>query len=287
MRLQYLLEKGNKTLIRYIGLIIDEINPPLDCTGVDSLSEDQLEALFSEIPEDWDFTKLENLFDRETITESLRKQLITYINQRNGALETEEEEQHTTDSEENTLDIFRFRDEVVNDYRRYIESFLTIRDLRVYHFIQQALNQGHLWRDPLIQLNPAYEKTATTQELIQNGVLHSHCQQYFPNFHFYKHQEDAIHRAQNNEPYVLTTGTGSGKSITYIVPIIDDLCRNPDLKGIRAILVYPMNALINSQKQEFEKFLENASHSHIRVEQYTGQENLSRKTEIQNDLIWN
>ena len=283
MRLQYLLEKGNKTLIRYIGLIIDEINPPLDCTGVDSLSEDQLEALFSEIPEDWDFTELENLFDRETITESLRKQLITYINQRNGAPETEEEEQHTTDSEENTLDIFRFRDEVVNDYRRYIESFLTIRDSRVYHFVQQALNQGHLWRDPLIQLNPAYEKTATTQELIQNDVLHSHCQQYFPNFHFYKHQEDAIHCAQNNEPYVLTTGTGSGKSITYIVPIIDDLCRSPDLKGVRAILVYPMNALINSQKQEFEKFLEKAGYSHIRVEQYTGQENLSRKTEIQNN----
>lgn len=166
MRLQYLLEKGNKTLIRYIGLIIDEINPPLDCTGVDSLSEDQLEVLFSEIPEDWDFTELENVFDSETITESFREQLITYINQRNGAPETEEEEQHTTDSEENTLDIFRFRDEVVNDYRRYIESFLTIRDSRVYHFVQQALNQGHLWRDPLIQLNPAYEKTATTQNLI-------------------------------------------------------------------------------------------------------------------------
>ncbi|QDZ41568.1 hypothetical protein FRE64_16445 (plasmid) [Euhalothece natronophila Z-M001] len=84
MRLQYLLEKGNKTLIRYIGLIIDEINPPLDCTGVDSLSEDQLEALFSEIPEDWDFTELENVFDSETITESFREQLITYINKRNG-----------------------------------------------------------------------------------------------------------------------------------------------------------------------------------------------------------
>ncbi|QDZ41567.1 hypothetical protein FRE64_16440 (plasmid) [Euhalothece natronophila Z-M001] len=75
-----------------------------------------------------------------------------------GVPETEEEEQHTTDSEEKTLDIFRLRDEVVNDYRRYIESFLTIRDSKVYHFVQQALNQGHLWQDPLIQLNPAYEK---------------------------------------------------------------------------------------------------------------------------------
>jgi len=283
MRLQYLLEKGNKTLIRYIGLIIDEINPPLDCTGVDALSEDQLTALFSEIPEDWDFTELANVFYSETMSESFAEQVVAYINHRNGAPETEEEEQHPTDSEEKTLDIFRFRDEVVNDYRRYIESFLTIRDSRVYHFVQQALNQGHLWRDPLIQLNPAYQRTATTQELIHNGVLHANCQNYFPNFHYYKHQEEGIRCAQKNEPYVLTTGTGSGKSITYIVPIIDDLCRNPDLKGVRAILVYPMNALINSQKQEFEKFLEKVGHSRIRVEQYTGQENLSCKTEIQNN----
>ncbi|MDR9404385.1 MAG: hypothetical protein RI580_13190 [Halothece sp. Uz-M2-17] len=46
MRLQDLLKKGNNALTAYMTLI--DLHPPLDCTGVDSLSEDQLEALFSD-----------------------------------------------------------------------------------------------------------------------------------------------------------------------------------------------------------------------------------------------
>jgi ATP-dependent helicase YprA (DUF1998 family) len=67
------------------------------------------------------------------------------------------------------------------------------------------------------------------------------------------------------------------------VPIIDDILRHPEIKGVRAILVYPVNALINSQKKEFDKFLEQVPNSTIRVEQYTGQENDERKNEIQNN----
>ena len=40
-----------------------------------------------------------------------------------------------------------------------------------------------------------------------------------------------------------------------------------------------MNALINSQKEEFDKFLSQVPDSHIRVERYTGQESLAKKTE--------
>jgi DEAD/DEAH box helicase len=87
--------------------------------------------------------------------------------------------------------------------------------------------------------------------------------------------------AQAQQPYVLTTGTGSGKSLSYVVPIIDDILRHPEIKGVRAILVYPMNVLINSQKEEFDKFLKQVPNSHIRVEQYTGQEKFDRKNEIQ------
>ena len=54
---------------------------------------------------------------------------------------------------------------------------------------------------------------------------------------------------------MLTTGTGSGKSLAYIVPIVDFVLREGTGKGIRAIVVYPMNALANSQYNELEKFL--------------------------------
>ncbi len=61
---------------------------------------------------------------------------------------------------------------------------------------------------------------------------------------------------------MLTTGTGSGKSLAYIVPIVDRVLREreataaSDRPGVKAIVVYPMNALANSQLYELEKFLE-------------------------------
>ncbi|GAB4297149.1 MAG: DEAD/DEAH box helicase [Oscillatoriaceae cyanobacterium] len=185
------------------------------------------------------------------------------------------------------LDIFKFRQNVIDEYHSYIESFLKIRHERLKTFVDEQLEKGQLWTDPLLQLNPTYKPGGTVTELIRQGVLHPDCAKYFSKngqpFHFRYHQEQAFLAAQRQEPYVLTTGTGSGKSMTYVVPIFDDLLRHPDIKGVRAILVYPMNALINSQKEELEKFLRQVPDTHIRIAQYTGQESLEQKTEIQNN----
>ncbi|AFY96847.1 DEAD/DEAH box helicase [Chamaesiphon minutus] len=181
------------------------------------------------------------------------------------------------------LDIFALRNQIIDDYHRYIESFLNIKDKKVKTFVDEELAKGELWQDPLIQLNPAYQKGASINELIDRDILHPDCGKYFHGYQFYQHQAQAFVAAQSQQPYVLTTGTGSGKSLSYVVPIIDDILRNPEIKGVRAILVYPMNALINSQKEEFDKFIKKVTNSPIRVEQYTGQESLERKTEIQNN----
>jgi ATP-dependent helicase YprA (DUF1998 family) len=181
------------------------------------------------------------------------------------------------------LDIFALRNQIIDDYHRYIDSFLNIRDRKVKAFVDEELAKGELWQDPLIQLNPAYQRGASISELIDRDILHPDCGKYFQGFQFYQHQAQAFVAAQSQKPYVLTTGTGSGKSLSYVVPIIDDILRNPEIKGVRAILVYPMNALINSQKEEFDKFLKKVTNSPIRVEQYTGQEKTERKIEIQNN----
>ena len=72
------------------------------------------------------------------------------------------------------------------------------------------------------------------------------------------HAPDArrIRKAKEGKSYVLTSGTGSGKSLTYIVPIVDHVLRRGSGQGIQAIVVYPMNALANSQDEELGKFLE-------------------------------
>lgn len=298
IELRNLIAKGEQAIATTSQLLALEV-AQLDCGGVESLTESQLDALFSEIPKDWDFAQLGEVIDPASMSEELAKQICDRMDQRHGCFgraqhkrasttspPTDNEPQPTPTSSDDSrtpLDIFRLRDKVINDYRRYIESFLTIRDNRVKNFVDEELGRGQLWRDPLVQINLAYQPGGTTDDLIHRGILHPDCRQYFPNFRFHRHQEEAFLAAQRQESYVLTTGTGSGKSMAYVVPIFDDLLRNPQMEGVRAILVYPMNALINSQKEEFEKYLSKVPNSHIRVEQYTGQESLEQKSAIQNN----
>ena len=82
---------------------------------------------------------------------------------------------------------------------------------------------------------------------------------------------------------VLTTGTGSGKSLAYIVPVVDHVLGRGPGRGIQAIVVYPMNALANSQHGELEKFLNCGypdEHGPVTFARYTGQESDEQRQRI-------
>jgi ATP-dependent helicase YprA (DUF1998 family)/very-short-patch-repair endonuclease len=99
----------------------------------------------------------------------------------------------------------------------------------------------------------------------------------------HRHQREAIEAARTGANYVLTTGTGSGKSLAYIVPIVDHVLKIGSGKGIQAIVVYPMNALANSQAGELEKFLSFgpwAGANPVTFRRYTGQESDEDRQEI-------
>ena len=71
--------------------------------------------------------------------------------------------------------------------------------------------------------------------------------------------------------------------MAYIVPIVDHVLRNGKGNGIQAIVVYPMNALCNSQYGELEKFLCHgypAGQEPVRFAKYTGQESDEQKQAI-------
>ena len=63
------------------------------------------------------------------------------------------------------MDVFALRDKVVSDYRRYIESFVRIRDTKIEKFVAGQFESGVLWPDPILQLNPAYEPGRTVTSL--------------------------------------------------------------------------------------------------------------------------
>ncbi len=286
-KLKDLIQQG-ESAIAATSTLIGQGMVAVNCSEVESLTKEQITQLFSCIPDTWDFVELAEVFDTDTFSETIAQQFGALLDHRHGRLAMNSEPSAEPKEKNKALDIFKLRDEVIGDYRNYIESFLEIKDPKIEQFVREELDKGHLWKDPLIQINPAYKKSADINALVNEGILHSECKKYFPDFHFYYHQEQAFRCAKSNEPYVVTTGTGSGKSLSYVVPIINDLLQNPQLKGIRAILVYPMNALINSQEEEINKFLakykeKSGKDSHIRVARYTGQESLSQKSDIQNN----
>ncbi|MCS6958998.1 MAG: DEAD/DEAH box helicase [Pseudanabaenaceae cyanobacterium SKYGB_i_bin29] len=257
-----------------IGTLIQNRLCQIDATGVERIPADVLALLF---PSSLSVADIELLFLPATISPTLREQL--------QPLDTQASAPSAPSPK---LDIFELRQAVIDNYASYIKSFLKIRDSRLKEFVEAEIDKGFLWSPPLIQLNPAYKRGRTVSQLVRDGVLHADCDRYFRSkysqpFHFYEHQEKAFLLAQKHQHFVVTTGTGSGKSLTYIVPIIDDLSRNRDLRGVRAILVYPMNALINSQLEEIKKFLSNVPDSHITVARYTGQESLAEKNRLQNE----
>ena len=87
----------------------------------------------------------------------------------------------------------------------------------------------YLWPEPLIQLNPAFRPGSSVDNLVDTGVLHKTCKIVFrrkreddadgSKLRLHQHQEDAIRVAQTGANYVLTTGTGSGKSLAYNRPL--------------------------------------------------------------------
>jgi ATP-dependent helicase YprA (DUF1998 family)/very-short-patch-repair endonuclease len=192
------------------------------------------------------------------------------------------------------MNVFSLRNQLVDDYSAYIKSFINIRDQRIKKYVDEQLASGLLWPEALIQLNPAFERSnQSLEELVDEGILSKANKQIFkrkseknPTGDFlklYKHQEDAIHIAQSGKNYVLTTGTGSGKSLAYIIPIVDYVLKNGSGKGIKAIIVYPMNALANSQRIELDKFINLGfpdNKGPVTFARYTGQESDEEKQQI-------
>jgi superfamily II DNA or RNA helicase len=183
------------------------------------------------------------------------------------------------------MNVFQTHADIVADYATYIRSFLKIEDPAIRHTVEEALNQGKLWPEPLLQFNPSFEMYGSLEKLAQTGDLHPDIRDIFKGYSLYKHQVEAIRLGTSGKDFIVTSGTGSGKSLTYIGSIFHHLLSNPHAKGVTAIVVYPMNALINSQFEEFTRYKDNYEKTTgktfpISFGQYTGQEKEDKRAEM-------
>jgi hypothetical protein len=192
------------------------------------------------------------------------------------------------------VDVFEVHRKLVNDYRAFTSGFVDVRDPRIAKHIATEMDRGAQWPDPWLSLNPNFAVGGTVAELVQQGQLHPECANIFrrkrapddlgsATLTLHRHQGDAVEAAASGRSYVLTTGTGSGKSLAYIVPIVDAVLQHKASRGIKAIVVYPMNALANSQVGELEKFLRygyGPGREPVTFARYTGQESDQERERI-------
>lgn len=187
-----------------------------------------------------------------------------------------------------SMDVFSLRDSVVGEYRKFATSFTTIHAEDIRTQVDAIYSEGRFWPDPLLQINPSYKRGLNLETLITDGALDPRTGDIFradgAPLSLYKHQEQAVVLASQGESYVVTTGTGSGKSLCFFIPIVSAVLgekRKSAARRTRAIIIYPMNALANSQLEELDKFVANVKgEKPITFERYTGQEDSEKRRSI-------
>ncbi|RWE12784.1 MAG: DEAD/DEAH box helicase [Mesorhizobium sp.] len=185
---------------------------------------------------------------------------------------------------------FDFDHHLIENYAHFSRSFSTIRAADLRDAISREYEGGRFWPDALLSLNPRYEAGPSVDDLVESGVLDPATAQVFrfgsAPLRFHAHQGQAIAKAKAGQSFVVTTGTGSGKSLCFFVPIVDAIIKARKAghaPRTRAMIVYPMNALANSQMKEIDKFISQSGlPGDLRpiIKRYTGQESPEERQAI-------
>lgn len=185
---------------------------------------------------------------------------------------------------------FEFDRNLIESYARFSRSFSSIRAEDIAAEIEGQYAAGRFWPDALLSLNPRYLSDRTVDALVASGDLDEATGRIFriggKPIRFHRHQAQSIAKARAGQSFVVTTGTGSGKSMCFFVPVVDAIVRSRKAgqpRRTRAIIVYPMNALANSQIKEIDKFIaQSGLPEELKpvVRRYTGQESQEERQRI-------
>jgi hypothetical protein len=165
-----------------------------------------------------------------------------------------------------------------------------------------------LFQDPYLELLPRYQQGATLAQLRDDQLIDPMTANIFAEYFgqmghperitLHSHQADAVRQACGHGQHlgngftgdgnlVVCSGTGSGKTESFLIPVIDHLVREwrretggdhdrPLSGGVRAMILYPMNALVNDQLSRIRRILKN--YAFLTFGRYTGE------TEQESDL---
>ena len=161
-------------------------------------------------------------------------------------------------------------------YYRYLKTSFKMGEPYKKEYEALLENQDAFAKGPYLDVTDAFEKGKCIAELIEEGILPKSFSKINMNMTrpLYLHQEKAIRKvATENRNLVVSTGTGSGKTESFLIPILRELATEAETgtlcPGVRALLIYPMNALANDQTERLRSLLSN--YPEIKFGVYTGQ----------------
>ena len=155
---------------------------------------------------------------------------------------------------------------ICDTFRRYILStFKTNSESYNTQLEEILMRDDTVVNGPYLQIYHNYPVSVSISELISEGILSKEFFElkYRPFFEhkLYVHQETAIRKVVGGRNIVVSTGTGSGKTECFIIPLLNSLMREKEKgtlsSGVRIMLLYPMNALANDQLERMREILLN------------------------------
>jgi len=173
-------------------------------------------------------------------------------------------------------------------YISYLSTSFQLKNPDLQSKFKKELNPEKFIKGPILEATPPFETGKTIENLINEGLLSNQfydlkCEEFPLTRPLYKHQEIAINKLNHEKRnIVVATGTGSGKTEVFVVTILNYLFRQKEKSqlnsGVRALLLYPMNALVNDQLARMRMLLKN--YPDITFGRYTGEtEELQKNAE--------
>lgn len=175
-------------------------------------------------------------------------------------------------------------------YIDYITTRFNIANQTYAKAFRSALSaEDTVAKGPFLDIGGSFKAGRTLQDMIDSGEAAFLFQNFEPipekerelklERKLYLHQEKAMTKAGKGKNLVVTTGTGSGKTECFLLPVFQSLLQEEEAgtltPGVRAIIIYPMNALASDQMKRMRKLLQ--GHPSITFGLYNGNTKHSEK----------
>lgn len=179
------------------------------------------------------------------------------------------------------LDPIRTTENIKEAYLGYLATAFPLKNPSLAEQFRNQLREvDRFVKGPFLETTPPFQTSCTLNDLIDEGALSAGFRAIQSGAlpldrPLYVHQEQAIRKAiLGRRNLVVATGTGSGKTESFLIPVLNHLLRQQERQGkltpgIRALLLYPMNALANDQLKRLRALLRN--YPHISFGRYTGE----------------